>query len=148
MTFDPNGPPVENWWFSTYFWIVPLEVEDCVLPMIEPVSLAVWTKNFSKLFSIEIFTRFFYYTFYHTYTTPIPHLLYHTYTTLVSLAVSTKKISKPFSIEIFTRFFYYTFYHTFYHTLPHHTSPHQTSLINKSIIKTSLILFFLSLLSF
>ena len=41
--------------------------------MIEPVSLAVWTKNFSKLFSIEIFTRFFYYTFYHT-----KKLLYHT----------------------------------------------------------------------
>ena len=58
-TFDPNGPPVENWWFLAYFGIVPLEVEDCVLPMIELVSLAVWTKFFQNFFQLKFLPDFF-----------------------------------------------------------------------------------------
>ena len=38
MIFDPNGPPGENWYFLAYFGIVPLEVDEYVLPMIEHVS--------------------------------------------------------------------------------------------------------------
>ena len=70
--FDPNGPPGENWYFLAYFGIVPLEVDEYVLPMIEHLSFAVcfktcYKKIFENFFWTKIFPDFFYYTFYHTF---------------------------------------------------------------------------------
>ena len=48
MIFDPNGPPGENWYFLAYFGIVPLEVDEYVLPMIEHVSFAICLKTCFK----------------------------------------------------------------------------------------------------
>ena len=51
MIFDPNGPPGEKWYFLAYFGIVPLEVDEHVLPMIEHVSFAVcFYTCFKKMF--------------------------------------------------------------------------------------------------
>ena len=75
--FDPNGPPGENWYFLAYFGIVPLEVDEYVLPMIEHVSFAVCFKTcFKKCFKTfldQIFSGFF---LLHS----LPHypLIYHT----------------------------------------------------------------------
>ena len=55
MIFDPNGPPGENWYFLAYFGIVPLEVDEYVLPMIEHLSFAVCFKTCYK----KIFENFF-----------------------------------------------------------------------------------------
>ena len=46
--FDPNGP-LANWYFEGYFGIVPLEVDECVLPMIELASFAIYESSLREL---------------------------------------------------------------------------------------------------
>ena len=81
MIFDPNGPPGENWYFLAYFGIVPLEVDEYVLPMIEHLTFAVCFKTYFKkclkTFLGQLFSGFFYYTFYHTTTLSSSNLLHH-----------------------------------------------------------------------
>ena len=81
MIFDPNGPPGENWYFLAYFGIVPLEVDEYVLPMIEHLTFAVCFKTYFKkclkTFLGQLFSGFFYYTFYHTTTLSSSSLLHH-----------------------------------------------------------------------
>ena len=81
MIFDPNGPPGENWYFLAYFGIVPLEVDEYVLLMIEHLTFAVCFKTYFKkclkTFLGQLFSGFFYYTLYHTTTLSSSDLLHH-----------------------------------------------------------------------
>ena len=79
--FDPNGPPGENWYFLAYFGIVPLEVDEYVLPMIEHVSFAVCFKTcFKRCFKTFLdknFSGFYYYAFFYTAALSSSNLLRH-----------------------------------------------------------------------
>ena len=63
MIFDPNGPPGDNWYFLAYFGIVPLVVDEYVLPMIEHLTFAVCFKTYFKkclkTFFGQLFSGFF-----------------------------------------------------------------------------------------
>ena len=76
MIFDPNGPPGENWYFLAYFGIVPLEVDEYVLPMIEHVSFAICFKTCFK----KMFENFFGPTFFRIF---LLHFLPHYQTILL-----------------------------------------------------------------
>ena len=80
MIFDPNGPPGENWYFLAYFGIVPLEVDEYVLPMIEHLTFAVCFKTYFKK-CLKTFLGQLFPDFFTTLFTTLPHyppLIYYT----------------------------------------------------------------------